>query len=523
MKKCYSLLLFMILVSCLWGQVLRPISTGIIAESLFPYRDFLIVPYEDSSLGIYQVVTTPDSILVTTYSCHPNGEVSDTSVLYKYFLTAVVSYSPIVLEVRAIDTKIFVHVLLNPSTLLVAVIDRYGNATEHVINLEAKFDIASNVRSHANVQNEIQQLEANDTSASISFTDSFHQYDANTMLIANDSRGELQKIDLNTQSTTSIWCEGGIVPFTILPIDNTHCLVFRHLMDDVPVPALYVDEYFHVTELTNSFSYILGDVNKVGDYYLALAYTNDNSVSGPRIFKIQGDSLAISSLGVYHDPVISLGGNRFLSIARTSSNYGFSHPSLFTGTITDGVISIDTGFPQFDPSIRPMNLYRLKENLLLLLLSDSVQVLINTENQELFYSYLTFRSYPKIITAGNYLYFFWFNSPIMATYYIDLALENSGTNNKPESYSVISCYPNPFANEMKIAIQTTRSMNASINIYNIKGRKIRTLLRNELIQNKQTLLWDGKDDQHRPAATGVYFIKMQSEGQTSVRKVVLLN
>ena len=61
----------------------------------------------------------------------------------------------------------------------------------------------------------------------------------------------------------------------------------------------------------------------------------------------------------------------------------------------------------------------------------------------------------------------------------------------------------------------------TIEVYNLLGLKVR-VLEGRFAAGKGELVWDGKDSSGRPAASGVYFYKLVSEGTHQVRRMLLL-
>ncbi|MCD6329918.1 MAG: T9SS type A sorting domain-containing protein [Candidatus Cloacimonetes bacterium] len=83
--------------------------------------------------------------------------------------------------------------------------------------------------------------------------------------------------------------------------------------------------------------------------------------------------------------------------------------------------------------------------------------------------------------------------------------------------------PNPFNSSTTISFYgTTNSHELSqINIFNIKGQKIRTFYCHpELVEGSVT--WDGKDENNNSIPSGVYFYKMETDNFSEIRKCVLL-
>jgi hypothetical protein len=87
-------------------------------------------------------------------------------------------------------------------------------------------------------------------------------------------------------------------------------------------------------------------------------------------------------------------------------------------------------------------------------------------------------------------------------------------------------YPNPFNPTTTIKFGLKEDSNVSINIYNIKGAVVRTLVDGEMNADYHEVIWDGKDNSDRTVSSGLYFYKMVSEGNsgryTSTKKMILL-
>lgn len=62
----------------------------------------------------------------------------------------------------------------------------------------------------------------------------------------------------------------------------------------------------------------------------------------------------------------------------------------------------------------------------------------------------------------------------------------------------------------------------TLEIYNIRGQKVRTLVQGVQQAGMHTALWDGKDETQRSVSSGIYFYKMNSSGYEKARKMILL-
>ena len=92
----------------------------------------------------------------------------------------------------------------------------------------------------------------------------------------------------------------------------------------------------------------------------------------------------------------------------------------------------------------------------------------------------------------------------------------------------ITASPNPFQMGTNISISfkgNEQLEQAAFTIYDINGRKVKTLQAMTAIENnKIQLYWDGTDDQQQRLASGIYFFHIQtSKGQASYKLVLMSN
>jgi hypothetical protein len=79
-------------------------------------------------------------------------------------------------------------------------------------------------------------------------------------------------------------------------------------------------------------------------------------------------------------------------------------------------------------------------------------------------------------------------------------------------------YPNPFNPETVISYSLSEETNVSIDIYNVKGQKVKTLVNDIGPAGNYTVTWNGKDDEGQIVGSGIYFSKMRSGRYTSTKK-----
>ena len=82
-------------------------------------------------------------------------------------------------------------------------------------------------------------------------------------------------------------------------------------------------------------------------------------------------------------------------------------------------------------------------------------------------------------------------------------------------------YPNPFAAETTFRYQLAQPGPATLAIYNVLGQRVRTLTVALHEAGLHELRWDGRTDAGYPAAPGTYLARLQTDGFTATRTVLL--
>jgi len=84
-------------------------------------------------------------------------------------------------------------------------------------------------------------------------------------------------------------------------------------------------------------------------------------------------------------------------------------------------------------------------------------------------------------------------------------------------------YPNPFNPETTIAFDLTRNDRVSLNVYNVRGQLVRTLIDGEYLESgRHQQVWNGLDNNDRKVGSGVYFYRLQGENAEQIMKMLLL-
>jgi len=83
-------------------------------------------------------------------------------------------------------------------------------------------------------------------------------------------------------------------------------------------------------------------------------------------------------------------------------------------------------------------------------------------------------------------------------------------------------YPNPFNPETTIAFSLKNASHVTIEIFNIKGEKVRTLVDKELHAAYHNIVWDGRDNRGRLVSSGIFFYRMKTDEYNNVRKMIMM-
>jgi len=90
----------------------------------------------------------------------------------------------------------------------------------------------------------------------------------------------------------------------------------------------------------------------------------------------------------------------------------------------------------------------------------------------------------------------------------------------------IGCYPNPFNPQTTAFLNLKNDSKVTLNVYNIKGEMVKTLVDENLISGEHHVIWNGTDNNNKKVSSGIYFFETgidSDEGDyTSVKKVILL-
>ncbi len=93
----------------------------------------------------------------------------------------------------------------------------------------------------------------------------------------------------------------------------------------------------------------------------------------------------------------------------------------------------------------------------------------------------------------------------------------------PRELALRGNYPNPFNPTTSIAYDLPRSAHVTLTVHDLAGRVVRTLLDETIADpGRHAVVWDGRDHDGHRVASGVYFYRLEAEGETLTRKMIMV-
>jgi len=92
----------------------------------------------------------------------------------------------------------------------------------------------------------------------------------------------------------------------------------------------------------------------------------------------------------------------------------------------------------------------------------------------------------------------------------------------PESFELSQNYPNPFNPSTTISYNLPRRSDVTIEIFNLLGQRVRTLVDESQSSGPHQVEWDGTDETGSPVSSGVYLYRLKAGESVQSKKMMLL-
>lgn len=141
-----------------------------------------------------------------------------------------------------------------------------------------------------------------------------------------------------------------------------------------------------------------------------------------------------------------------------------------------------------------------------------------------------------IDTTDNYLFDFYFQlghlfnyievypafTPGTITVQLGTATDEETGLQLPAEFRLEQNAPNPFNPATSIAFALPERSHVRLDVYNILGQRVRTLVDDILLPGHHDVVFDGRDDSGHPLASGVYLYVLKTDRFAQSKKMVLL-
>jgi len=88
--------------------------------------------------------------------------------------------------------------------------------------------------------------------------------------------------------------------------------------------------------------------------------------------------------------------------------------------------------------------------------------------------------------------------------------------------SLAELMPNPFSGGTRLDLRIDRPRTLAASVYDTRGRRVRNLGERVFSPGPASLEWDGRDERGQAVGAGVYFLRVESEGQHWIKKAIVL-
>jgi len=92
----------------------------------------------------------------------------------------------------------------------------------------------------------------------------------------------------------------------------------------------------------------------------------------------------------------------------------------------------------------------------------------------------------------------------------------------PHKLQLENVMPNPFTQSVAIHFAVPRNESISLKVYDLLGKEVSTLKNDTLAPGSYSLIWEGRSDDGKALASGLYFIILRNDQELVTRKLMFL-
>jgi len=84
-------------------------------------------------------------------------------------------------------------------------------------------------------------------------------------------------------------------------------------------------------------------------------------------------------------------------------------------------------------------------------------------------------------------------------------------------------HPNPFGSSTTFSYSLPKTAKVELNVYDLRGRRVRTLRNETQDPGRYVVQWDGRDFNGKNLASGVYLLRLRANEQIRTQRVTLMH
>jgi hypothetical protein len=92
----------------------------------------------------------------------------------------------------------------------------------------------------------------------------------------------------------------------------------------------------------------------------------------------------------------------------------------------------------------------------------------------------------------------------------------------PACTALKSNFPNPFNPETTISYDMAKSGRARLEVFNVKGQAVKTLVNGHVEAGTHFINWNGRNEAGNNVSSGIYFYRLTANGKTLTNKMMLM-
>jgi hypothetical protein len=106
--------------------------------------------------------------------------------------------------------------------------------------------------------------------------------------------------------------------------------------------------------------------------------------------------------------------------------------------------------------------------------------------------------------------------------FVDAPVDNEDNDVAPNIAMLTQNYPNPFNPTTQINYNVVKTGDVTLNVYNVKGQLVKTLVNAKQNVGMHNVVWNGDDNRGNTVSSGLYFYKVENAGRSEMKKMVLM-